>query len=468
MTRDIFTARVSVFAGVNGARMSERYKGDCSLHDFLFKGGKRFAQQIADIRAERQAMADTWAAYEAAIDSPESDTLKAAYNQHKKAYTDKKKALPAALVQGSSRDGDTFFSYSDLVLLDIDESKPDNPDKDNEIGTDWIALRAELGRIPFVGYCGLSVGGRGLILIVPIESHEHHLEHWLALEAAFKSAGLQVDESTKNINRLRFITYDPDAVINHQASIFTKRLMPHEEKPRPAPPQRFWGQYPESDTYAEAERLVCELEKGYIAIADDYDAWIKAAAGIAHTFGERGRDLFHRIAKLSNKYKYKENDRLYTNLMKSGGSASINSFFWLCKSAGVDIRTAKPQRRYNIPIPRPRQAPAPPQRSTTETPAVDSSAAIQTANTETDTPKATDEQPQRAVPKLTKGEAAEYLANIPTINKAVQRFYEIRCKRPGLALLEERLGLEMTEAGGVKMTSAQFDKFMSENPAPPF
>ena len=68
---------------------------------------------------------------------------------------------------------------------------------------------------------GRSCSGEGLFGIVPIKDPEKHLGHFLALEKDLAGRGIVIDKSGKDITRLRFYSYDPDAYYNIRAETYT-------------------------------------------------------------------------------------------------------------------------------------------------------------------------------------------------------------------------------------------------------
>lgn len=110
--------------------------------------------------------------------------------------------------------GKNLVEHSGLICIDIDQ-------KDNPKITDWQALKADLHTIRFIAYAGLSIRGNGLFLIIPILYHDRHEEHFDALAFFFSAMGLTVDQSCKNINRLRFYSTDETAYYNHNADAFS-------------------------------------------------------------------------------------------------------------------------------------------------------------------------------------------------------------------------------------------------------
>ena len=272
-----------------------------------------------------------------------------AYERYMLQYKFNKWLPPVALMQGvnpeHSNETSKFESFSNVLCLDIDAPKPNEPKNGNEwIPNNLEALKRALGKVECVAYCGLSAGGRGLFVLIPIADHEHHKEYWEQLKTMFlEKFKIKIDAATHNIGRLRYMSYDDTAIINHHAKVFDK--MPERIQEKRVQPERtklfvnharFESR---NDTEERIIKAVSEIASRGIDITQNYDEWIKASAAIAHEMGERGRSIFHTIAQQSPKYREKENERLYTSIMgrAQGAECSINSFFHLCKLYGVDI-----------------------------------------------------------------------------------------------------------------------------------
>jgi len=91
-----------------------------------------------------------------------------------------KTSLPAVTVSGtfSKRNSAGLIAHSGLICIDIDEK--DNPDV-----AEFDRLNELIRIIPYVVYCGHSIGGKGYFVIIPIASPEKHKEHFEALRQDF-------------------------------------------------------------------------------------------------------------------------------------------------------------------------------------------------------------------------------------------------------------------------------------------
>ncbi len=96
-----------------------------------------------------------------------------------------------------SRTGIISIDFDDLEQYDINE------------------VKQAIGALPFVGYCGLSVSGRGLFALVLIAEPERQREYAEHLFGVFNHYGIPPDTTKgRNVNDLRYVSYDSSPVIN--------------------------------------------------------------------------------------------------------------------------------------------------------------------------------------------------------------------------------------------------------------
>lgn len=348
MQRDIFNSQISVFPSMTNQRAAVR-----TVAQFLH-GGKHYAGIIAEARQTYDAALRHW-----------TDGNRQAYDAALAHYGDLKKQVPVAIMQGVCPTAhDTgFTAYADLICLDIDTEKPHKGTNGNEwisnLPGGWEQAKTDIiARIPYVAYCGLSIGGHGLFVLVPVTDGRNHAAHWRALCSAFRTQGLHIDMATKNPARKRIISLDPNAYYNHAAQVY--EAVEDEAPPMPQPRAREQSinraHYTTTAT-DDAQRVyscAVDIADRGIDITVNYPEWLQAAAAIAHTFGERGRSLFHSIAEQSPKYAYRDNDTLYTSMMNSaaqGRECTLGSFFYLCKSYGVRVPATQNAAKYTAPRP---------------------------------------------------------------------------------------------------------------------
>lgn len=131
----------------------------------------------------------------------------------------------------SKRGKSYLISHTGLLAVDIDYS-------DNLHLSNFDSLKKELCKLPTVAYCGLSVRGKGYWLLIPVAHPEKHEDHFRYIEQYFKGKGLTIDPACKNVDRLRFYSYDPDAYFNHSAKPLQAYYSPPVVKQRVQLPAR--------------------------------------------------------------------------------------------------------------------------------------------------------------------------------------------------------------------------------------
>ena len=123
-------------------------------------------------------------------------------------YDDKKRNLPAITVSGIFEARSKLQTYSGLIQVDLD--KLQNPAWTRDILKDDVHT--------FVSFLSPSGQGVKAFVLVP-DDPETHLESFLATERYFKERyALEIDESCKDINRLCFVSFDPNIWINPSAT----------------------------------------------------------------------------------------------------------------------------------------------------------------------------------------------------------------------------------------------------------
>jgi hypothetical protein len=235
--------------------------------------------------------------------------------------------LPAATPSGtfSSRGASNLIQHSGVIVLDFDA-------KDNEVfPSDAIACDS------YVYAFHKSVSGNGFAVYVRIEGDKHR-ESFEALEKYFAdNYQVVLDQSGKDVSRMRYVSHDPDTFRNPQAKVF-KKLLPkvgqHKQEPKYF-----------IHTANDVEHVVNQLVYRGLNIAESYHDYIKVGMAFATHYGEGGRDYFHRVAGVSGKYTREHTDAKYINFLKSGRrSVTIASFFYMAKEAGCEIKTPRTQQ----------------------------------------------------------------------------------------------------------------------------
>lgn len=255
-------------------------------------------------------------------------------------YKKAKQRLPMLTVSGTFAGGgaDTLLSHSGLICIDIDEA-------DNTDVQEFDQLKEKIKVVPYVAYCGHSVGGAGYFAVIPISRPEKHKEHFSSLYKAFKRCGITIDRSGSDVSRKRFVSFDPDPYINVSAMIYdhvcnsdkTKADRPTAPTPQPYTDEN------KSQTKGKVLRIIAELKKRGIDItvkdsddeANDYDRWFRVGCALATEFGDEGRSMFHDASSINAGYSYDEADRKYNDCMRTRGQIGIGTFIYYANKAGI-------------------------------------------------------------------------------------------------------------------------------------
>jgi len=124
-----------------------------------------------------------------------------------------KNGLPAFTMSGvfpkGSRLNESIVSHSGRIVIDIDGLKDSVQDVKETLKDD-----------PYSESVFLSVSGKGLAVVVKIDGRKH-VDSFLELEKYYlNNYGLKIDQSCKNVARIRYVTSDPEIYINMESKLF--------------------------------------------------------------------------------------------------------------------------------------------------------------------------------------------------------------------------------------------------------
>ena len=160
--------------------------------------GKKHIQQIEEIRK---------------IDKATNHKL---YNELK----DKLFAFtPSCVCKGKTLKKENVTYINNIIAIDIDGS--DNPTLSVE------EMKGIVKKLPFVRYCAMSVGGKGIYCLIPFlkeyANEDNFKEVFLSLQKDFAEMGITIDKSCSNYNRQRYVSYDDMEYWNDKCIIYNKK-----------------------------------------------------------------------------------------------------------------------------------------------------------------------------------------------------------------------------------------------------
>jgi hypothetical protein len=248
-----------------------------------------------------------------------------------------KKELPAATVSGvfTRRNAAGLAQYNGLVCLDFDAA--DNP------GRSAAEMRAILAEFDEVAYAGLSVSGQGVFAIIATNNTDpaQHGRVVDILGTVLAECDIYYDRACKDVCRLRFVSYDPDAHYNAAPAAFDARAMlaaadaQAARKPRPIFLPKARGE--NSTTENKVRRLIEQIEATNADVTADYHDWMRLGMAIASEFGPMGETYFQRISQFHPAYDPAEVTKKYDNFVRHTARVGIGTFFQILTEKNIRL-----------------------------------------------------------------------------------------------------------------------------------
>ena len=172
------------------------------------------------------------------------------------------------------------------------------------------------------------MGGVGFFCIIPIADPAKHVDYFRAIERDFKRCGIRIDRKCSNVNRLRFVSYDPAPYINTAAKVYDYILPIKDYSAAQVLGREITG----DEAKGKFAAVLREVEATKIDITGNYGQWFEILCAIASTFGERGREYAHAISRQAACYDYEETERQYSEILKRNYGYSIGTFFYYARA----------------------------------------------------------------------------------------------------------------------------------------
>lgn len=236
-----------------------------------------------------------------------------------------KMQLPCATISGifTQRKKNGLVRHSGYIALDIDDVP------------DCTALIERLANMNIVAYVGRSVGGKGVYGIIPIAYPDRHVQQWESLKRYFASFNIEVDPATKDVSRLRYCSYDPEARIREDAVPYIGIYEPPQSNPLHA--TKYYGN---DETEARVSECCQQIAAYHTDLTNDYADWLRLGFALAE-LGEAGRGYFHTVSSQSQKYDREKCDRKFSECLRTASRCGIGYFFNQCKEYGITYKTER-------------------------------------------------------------------------------------------------------------------------------
>lgn len=229
---------------------------------------------------------------------------------------------PSGIFSGT-HSAENLKKHSGIVCIDIDL-------KHNLNVANFKDLKNLITKIDCVAYCAYSTSGQGFFVLIPILRPDQHEQQYKSLAVDFARCGIKID-STSDVCRLRFATWDKDPYRNDYAKPYSKMIIPVQQAAK-------------VEISAKGKERVEELIKLIdmldVDITGDYPQWVNIGFALANTFGEVGREMYHKISRFHPLYENGtiSTDEQYNNCLNSKSTKnpiSINTLFDYAKEHNV-------------------------------------------------------------------------------------------------------------------------------------
>lgn len=245
-------------------------------------------------------------------------------------YKYKKTHLPAITVSGifKERHSDAIEKHNGLMQVDIDNV------------TDYNELFQSICKDKYTYVCFKSPGGKGIKVIVKIyPAATTHLDQFRAIEKYFKDEfKVEIDTNCKDIARCMLLSYDPEIYCNPFSKLFEKVFKPAKKANKSNSVQNITNNY--ISTSDKDKKMIAGIiaaaEVYKIDITRKYEDWVKIGFALATTFGEEGREFYHKISSNHPNYKIAETDKQYSGLLlRNNGKTGLGTLIFIAKQYNI-------------------------------------------------------------------------------------------------------------------------------------
>ena len=233
-----------------------------------------------------------------------------------KKYKQLKESVPcitsSAVMKMGSKVASNVQELNGLICLDIDD----------EVG---IELIEKINKDPYTFISHRSFGGDGVCVFIKINPNKFAESFNDLGQYYWDTFNLVIDQACKNINRLRYVSFDPYLFQNENSKKFIAKTKIKKE--------------PKKQNFIFAQNdftQILEKAKDIDLCQDDYQRYCEIGFAIGSHFGLAGLDYFKVICQSGAKYDPKNIEKHYKNFCKPG-KITIATFYHYVREAGIEI-----------------------------------------------------------------------------------------------------------------------------------
>ena len=244
---------------------------------------------------------------------------KGLYDEYK-AFKDKMQTVSFSGMFESRADS-KIVEHSKIIAMDLDIY--DHPDLDG--------VKEKFKSDPHVFSVFLSTSGRGLRVLFRIDPKRHR-DAFLGISKYIRDHYDIIVDANSSVSKPYIVSFDPDLYINEKSPVWT---VYNKET-------RLVVDTSVIHTKSDFQEVFERITSSNTWICPEYNDWVELGFALASQFGEGGRSFFHVLSKPDPKYSYNHVEKQFTYCLKSRGSGiSINTFYFLAKSAGIKVVSEK-------------------------------------------------------------------------------------------------------------------------------
>lgn len=227
------------------------------------------------------------------------------------------------IVDNKSKTESNIATLNGLIVIDIDESL--DQDKYDRLRND-----------KYTHIIHKSFSGDNYCIFVKIDPDKFLDSFNCLADYYFTNYNILIDQSCKNKNRLRYLSFDPDIYVDEKSNKFIAKNIKRFKEP-----DRKQTNYIYHDD--DFDHIMSQIGSRSIDLCqDDYVRYVAIGMALASQFGDAGADKFHFVCSFGSKYHEGRATKDYRGFVKnSQGKVSIGTFYYYCKDAGIDIYTEK-------------------------------------------------------------------------------------------------------------------------------
>jgi hypothetical protein len=205
----------------------------------------------------------------------------------------------------------------------------------------------------------ISPSGDGLKVIVRHNMRDASKWQYLYQEFEeyyFQKYNLSTDKSGKDISRMCYIPFIEKLYRRDDSLIwtYTGKFEKQQELLKQIDVNSGSAQYKQTeitdDLYKECFYMSVFLVQNKINLTESYEDWLSYGFSLC-TFGENGRQIYHNICSVSDKYNYSESDDKYSILLRDfkGDKSGINKYLIRAKEEIANLVTEKIKNEIVLP-----------------------------------------------------------------------------------------------------------------------